>query len=249
MAKKQKFIQTKSLPVFLTLVDGFRAYRKNFLLLSKITLVVAIPVGLLQLVQTDAFNGDTTIVSSIAWGYAILALLYVLLSNQRTTSKLSQIYTHVSGRFLQYVIVSLLFVLFALPFFAAALIFVIFVPVYGFSPVLFLPLGLLCLLGSIYLYSRFVLALPAVTIESISSFSSIALAGRLSRKNILRIAAVLVLLFIILIGILTGITAIVSLSQTLNENKIFNTILTILESIIVVPIIMCVLATMYKKLS
>lgn len=249
MAKQRKFVQTNRLPIFRTLGESFTLYRERFLVLTKVTLVVAIMVGLLQLIQTDAFNGDATIVSSIAWGYAILALLQVLLATKPTKAKLSQIYTQASGRFLQYVIIAIFFILFALPAIGSFFIFLILVPIYGFPGIIFVPLGLVCVLASLYLYGRYVLALPITANEPISSFSAIALAGRMSKKNILRLVATLLIVLIVVIVVLMIITTLLSLSQALAENKLLGTLINIVLATILIPYIMSVLATAYKKLS
>jgi hypothetical protein len=246
---KKKETQATKLAVFATLLEGFRLYRQKFLLLTKLALVVAIPVGILQLIQVDGFDGNSSIISSIAWGYALLAFLYVALAPELANQKASAIYTRVSGRFLQYIIIALVLILCALPLVVALVVFVLLIPVYGLPIVVLAPLGLLCVGLSVYLYTHFALALPAVAIEEGSSFSSLMLASKMTRKNRLRITTLFILLFIIVIGLLTGVATLVSLSQTLNESSLFNTLIYILESAIFMPVIMCMLAVMYKRLS
>ncbi len=249
MAKKPKFVQTKRLPIFKSLTEGFGLYKQNFLSLCKITLVVAIPVGLLQLVQTDVFNGDGTVVASIAWGFAILAMLLVLFDPKQSKEKLSKIYTQASGRFLQYVVVSLFFIVFALPAIGSAIIFLILIPVYDWPGIFLIPAGLLCVLASVYLYSRYVLALPAIVDKPISSFSAIALAGQMSKKNKWRMALTLLALMLLVVIVLVLVTILLSLSQALAENKLLGILINIVLSALLIPYIMSVLVTAYKKLS
>lgn len=249
MAKKEKFVQTKRLPVIKSITEGFQLYKQNFLTLSKIILVVAIPVGLLQLVQTDVFNGDGTIVASIAWGFAILAMLLVLFDPKQGKVKLSEIYTKASGRFLQYVVISLFFIVFALPAIGAVIIFLILIPVYDWPGIFLMPVGLICILASIYLYCRYVLALPAIADKPISSFSAIALAGQMSKKNVLRIMGVLLAVLLLVVMVMVLVTILLNLSQALAENKLLGILINIVLSALLVPYILSVLVTVYKKLS
>lgn len=249
MAKKPKFVQTKRLPVFKSLAEAFRLYKQNFLVLTKIVLIIAIPVGLLQLVQTDVFNGDGTVVASIAWGFAILAMLLVLFDPKEGKAKLSEIYTKGSGRFLQYVVISLFFIVFALPAIGSVIIFLILIPVYDWPGIFLIPAGFVCVLASIYLYCRYVLALPAIVSKPISSFSAIALAGQMSKKNVWRIAATLLAVTLLVIAAMVAVTLVLNLSQALAENRLLGILINIVLSALLIPYILSVLVTAYKKLS
>lgn len=248
MAKTSNPAQTSKLAVFSTLFAALQSYKASFWLITKVTLVVAVPVGLLQLVQTDAFNGDSTVLSSVAWGYAILAILYVLLTN-KPTKKLSQIYTTVSGRFLQYVIITLVMILAGLPTIGALLIWLVLLPSYGLSIFLAIPSGLALVGVSAYLLAKYVLALPIVATEKTSSWAALGLASKLSAKNKLRIIAMFLILLVIVIGLMTGIAALLSLVPALNENKYFNVVLSIIESTVFIPVLLSAAAQAYQRLS
>ena len=113
---KKSALKPKRLALFRIFGQSFREWISHFNAFTKIVLIVAIPVAALTVLQADGNTGDFGLTMAFAWSFAIIALIGYAFANPTTeNAKLSKLYSEASGRFLQYVGVSLVLILMAVP--------------------------------------------------------------------------------------------------------------------------------------
>lgn len=233
--------KTASKPIRLALFkifgQTFREWLNNFNAYTKIVLVVAIPVAALTILQADGNTGDFGLTMAFAWSFTIIALVgYAFAKPSSENVKLSKLYSDASGRFLQYIGVSLVLILMAVPGVAGWLGIISALGGSGSSTLMLLLAGGLGIIISIVLLVRFGLAQVLTVGQKISVYQSLKSSYKLSRRHLagMFIGYLLLLLGVFLIA--NGIQLILSLRQSINENIYINNLIYIIEATVFLPV-------------
>lgn len=144
-----------------------KLWRANFNLFTIIVLVVAIPSSVLNVLNSQGMVGEYGLLLSLAWSFVIIAIL--LLANEKSElvgKKVGAVFTAASGRLLQYVAISLILLVFALPIIISLLGVILAQSALGIPIVVFLPIGLLAFALGSYLLSCFSVS-QAITVNEV----------------------------------------------------------------------------------
>lgn len=233
---KKSALKPKRLALFRIFGQSFGEWISHFNAFTKIVLIVAIPVAALTVLQADGNTGDFGLTMAFAWSFAIIALIGYAFANPTTeNAKLSKLYSEASGRFLQYVGVSLVLILMAVPGVAGWLGIISALGGVGSNSLLLLIAGGLGIIISIVLLVRFSLAQVLTVGQKLSVYQSLKSSYRLSRKHFL---GMFIGYFILLAGVFliaNGIQLILSLRQSINENIYINNLIYIIEASVFLP--------------
>ena len=224
---------------------AFSTWKNNFNSYAKITLVVAIPAAIIGVLQNYGYLDDYGLTIGIAWIFAVKTIIYFTTHGGKLDNiKLSSAYKAASPRFLQFLGVSLILILFALPLRADGLL-----PIFSLPPIIFLALWILSFLLSSYLLARFGMSQVISVAESASVVQSLKLSSEITKKNRWRIffgTFVVILVFLVL---LTLVQFLVGLNQSLAQNQIFSAAVYAVEAAILVPLFFIFQSEIYKELN
>ena len=251
MSKKNK-VKTKvanRLSVKAVFGATFKLWRTNFNLFTKIVLVVAIPSSILNVLNSQGMVGEYGLLLSLAWSFVVIAIL--LLSNEKSelvSKKVGAIFTVASGRLLQYVAVSLILLVFALPIIISLFGVILAQSAFGIPLVIFLPIGLLAFVLGSYLLSCFSASQAIAVNEGTGIYQSLKQSAEKTKKNRLRIFIGYFVLFVVILMMLMIIQFVLSLNQAINENAIVSGVIYILEAVIFVPVVFIYQQKIYESL-
>ena len=215
----------------------FREWFQNFNTYSKIVLVVAIPVAILTVLQADGNTGDFGLTMAFAWSFTIIALvMYATVGPKNNNDKLAGLYSNASGRFLQYIGVSIALIIMAVPGVAGWLGIIAVLGGSGSGALALLIAGGLGIIISIFLLVRFGLAQVLTVSQKTSVYKSLKASYNLSKKHFLGmfVGYLIILLGVFLIA--NGIQLVLSIRQNINENIYINNLVYILEATVFLPI-------------
>jgi hypothetical protein len=230
--------------------NSFLEWKDNFNNYTKIALVVAMPVAIINAFQTNGYLGDYGLTTAIAWTFTFVSLIYFAIhSKNLKDSKLATIYTSASSRFLQYLGTNLILAIFALPFFLSLFGLFLSLPIFNLPPVVFLPLSILSFLLSSYLLARFGMTQIVVVADQYSVIESFKKSTELTKKNRWRIFFATFLLILTFLIALTGIQFVLGLKMEIAQNQIISSIVYIIEASFLAPIFFIFQAEMYKELN
>lgn len=228
----------------------FKSWKQEFNNYSKVVLIIALPAAIINILQNQGVVGEFGLILSFAWSFVIIGVLMLAQKERKLdNTKLSTIFTAASARLLQYIGVSLVLVLFALPAIAGLVGVFLALPVFGVSPVFFVPLGLLGLLLGAYLLGRYCLAQTIAVGTNDSILSSFAQSAKLTKGNRLRILLAYFLLIVLMLLALTAIQFVLGLNQSINENAIIGGAIYVIEAVVLVPLFFIFQVKIYESLN
>lgn len=247
--KKVKAKEAHKLSIKAAFGATLKLWRANFNLFTKIVLVVAVPSSVLNVLNSQGMVGEYGLLLSLAWSFVIIAIL--LLANEKSalvSKKVGTVFTAASARLLQYVAVSLILLVFALPVIIGLLGLVLAQSVLEIPLVVFLPIGLFAFAAGSYLLSCFSVSQAITVNENTSIYQALKRSAEKTKKNRLRIFFGYLILFVVILLVLTTIQFVLSLNQVINENSIISGILYILEAVVFVPIVFIFQQKIYESL-
>ncbi len=222
----------------------------NIIAYSKIVLVVAIPVAILNIIQANGSIGDYVIASLVAWSFVVMAIITLSTHKKQLINfKLSAIFTLASARFLQYLAVCLVLILCSTPALVGILSMLLpfmspQIPIY-----IFVPLGLVSIFIGAYLLTSFSVAQTAVLATTHTTIQALRLSAKLTKGYRIKIFIGFAALIIIALIILFAIITILATNKALNENKNISNLIYLIEATIILPIIFIFQAKLYGRLS
>jgi len=225
-------------------------WKDNYQVYFKIILIVALPVAVLGIFQNDGVLGDYSIASSIVWAFTFIAVIAFAINRPKLqNTKLATIYSFASSRFLQYIAVSLILALFALPILLSLIGLFVSLPVFGLPPAIFLPLSVGSFLLSSYLLARFGLAQIIVVATKKTTFESLKNSSLLTSKNRWRIYFGTFLLLLLFMLVLTSVQFLLTLNQSVAQNQYISGLVSAIEAAVFVPIFFIFQSKMYGDLN
>lgn len=246
---KQKPKATNKLRLRVVLGSTFRLWRTNFKLFTKIVLVVAIPSAVTNVLNTQGLIGEYGLLLSLAWSFVIIAILLLARDkSELVESRIGVIFTAASGRILQYLAVSLILLIFALPLTLSLLGLLLAHSAFGITPIVSVPISIITFALGVYLLTCFSVSQAITVNEGTGIYQSLKLSARSTKGNRLR---VFLSYFVIIAGmliILIAIQFILSTNQTINENSVISGIVYILEAVVFVPITFILQQKVYESL-
>jgi hypothetical protein len=224
---------------------AFSTWKNNFNSYAKITLVVAIPAVIFGVLENYGYQDDYGLTIGIAWLFAFMAIIYFTIHGGKLDNiKLSSVYTAASARFLQFLGVFLILILFALPIRANSLL-----PIFSLPPFIFMPLSTLSGWLSFYLLARFGMSLVISVAESASVVQSLKLSSEITKNNRWQIFFGTFGVVLVIIILLTLVKSFVDLDQSLAQNQIFSAAVYAVEAAILVPLFFIFQSEIYKELN
>lgn len=246
---KQKARATNKLSIKPVFGATFRLWRTNFNLFTKIVLVVAIPSSVLNVLNTQGLIGEYGLLLSLAWSFVIIAILQLARDKSELVgSKIGTIFTAASGRILQYVAVSLILLVFALPLILSLLGLLLAQSAFGIPPIVFVPISTIAFALGAYLLVCFSVSQAITVNQGTSIYQSLKLSAECTKGNRLRVFLSYFVLIAGMLMILMAIQFILSINQTINENSIISGIVYILEAVVFVPIAFIFQQKIYESL-
>lgn len=217
---------------------SIKAWLKDFNIYTKLVLAVALPVAALTILQAEGSTGDFGLTMAFAWSFTIIALIiYSYTKKSLPNHKLTNIYSLASGRFLQYLGVTLVLIAFAVPGVFGWLAILSILGQQGISALLLLVACLAAISLSIHLLIRFSLAQVITVGEKQTVYQSLLKSSRATKHNRLRIFIGFFALLLVIFIIANGIQILLSLKQSVNENVIINNLIYVLEATVFLPVI------------
>ncbi len=225
-------------------------WKKNFNSYTKIALVVAIPAAILGVLQNDGYLGDYGLTLGIAWAFVFITIIYFTIHGSKLRNvKLATAYTTASGRFLQFLGVSLILALFALPIFLSLFGLFLSLPIFNLPPIIFLPLSVFSFLISSYLLARFGIGQVISVAEEQSVIQSLKLSSEITKKNRWKIFFGTFLVILVFLIILTAIQFLLGINQSVAQNRIVSSLVYIVEASVMAPLFFIFQAEMYRELN
>lgn len=230
--------------------NSFLEWKGNFNNYTKIALVVAMPVAVINALQTNGYLSDYGLTTAIAWTFTFISLIYFAIHGKNLKdSKITTIYTSASSRFLQYLGTNIILAVFALPFFLSLFGLFLSLPIFNLPPVVFLPLSIISFLLSSYLLTRFGMAQIVVVADKYSVIESFKKSTQLTKKNRCRVFFATFILILTFLIALTGIQFVLGLKIEIAQNQIISSIVYIIEASFLAPIFFIFQTEMYKELN
>lgn len=236
MSKKTK--SKLRIKPFALIATSIKEWLRNFNDYTKLVLVVAIPVAILTILQSDGNMGDFGLTMAFAWSFTIIALIIFAYGKKvLPNAKITTIYSLASGRFLQYLGVTLVLVALVLPGVVGWLAIIPLLSQQGSSALALLILSLVGIGLSGHLLVRFSLAQVATVGAQKSVYQSLKNSSELTKGNRLRIFFGFLTILLVVFLIANGIQILLSLNQSINQNIYINNILYVLEASVFLPVI------------
>lgn len=240
----------KKLKFFILLRIAYKRWVEDFNTYAKITLIVAIPSAILGLLQNNGILSDYGLIMAVAWAYAFISIIYFSFHRKKLqNNKLSEIYTTSSSRFLQFLGVSLILAIFALPFAVGLVGLFLSLPVLGLPPFIFLPISIIGLVLSSYLLARFGMAQIISVVDQLSVIDSLRASSKITFKNRWRIFFGTSLVLLLFLLMLVFVQFLLNLNLKIAQNQIIYAFVNILEACLVVPIFYAFQTEIYRELN
>ena len=236
--------------LFKIVVATFKQWLGEFNNYTKLVLVVALPVAALTILQADGNTGDFGLTMAFAWSFTIIALItYSTKKTGPKDAKIAGIYSAASGRFLQYLGVSLIMIFFAAPAVAGWLGILTALTQQQSNSLILLALGATGLVLSVYLLVRFSLAQVITVGFQKTVLQSLKDSSKLTKGNRLKVFIGFFILLLLVFLIANGIQLLLSLSRVVNENTIINNMVYVIEATIFLPILYVFQVKLYEALN
>lgn len=250
ISMKKDARKIKKLKIFQLYKNSFKEWKNNFNNYTKITLVVAIPAAVLGALQTNGVLSDYGQVLAVAWAFVFISIIfYAYRRSELKKNTIGIIYTSASGRFLQFLGVSLVLAVFALPFFLGLIGLFFSLPVLNLPPVIFLPISLGGLILSGYLLSRFGIAQIIAVAGNYTISESLKMSTKITKKNRWKIFFGALLLIIFYLVLLTAIQFLLNLNKSVAQNQYISNIIYVIEACVLVPTFFVYQTEIYKELN
>ena len=227
-----------------------RTWKADFNNFSKVILVIALPAAIVNILQNQGLIGEYGLILSLAWSFVIIAVLLMGLNKRQLKDiRLSTVFTASSARLLQYLGVSLVLIIFALPAIVGLLGLFLALPVFGISPWLFVPLGSAGLILGAYLLCRYAITQTIAVSTPSSIISSFKQSAKLTKGNRLRILIGYLVLFTVMLIVLVAVQFLLGLNQSINENAFIGGAIYAIEAVVLVPIFFVFQVKIYEFLN
>jgi len=240
----------KKLKIFNIYKRAFAEWKGNFNNYTKLTLIVAIPAALLGALQTNGILSDYGQILAVAWAFAFISIIfYTDRRNELKNTKLSTVYTAASGRFLQFLAVSLILALFALPFILGLVGLFFSLPILNLPPLIFLPVSIAGLVLSGYLLARFGAAQIIVVASGATTSEALKQSKKITKKNLWKIFFGTLFLILLYLVVLTAIQFFLNLNKSVAQNQYISNIIYVIEACVLVPTFFVYQTEIYKELN
>lgn len=234
---------------FRLLAESWKQYRKSFMRLWLVAVVVAVPANLLRLTSQSA-TIDLSYIGSIAALFMLIALLLLILGKeQKADQSLVALYNQASASFLRYVGLTLVEAIIAIPL---ALSFVLLVVALGIRFDMWQLLSIASLVAMVFfafIFTRFSLSPYILIDQQLSVWKSLRASWRITKKRFWKIfAGYIVILALVLI--VSGV--VIELSNFLpfiSQNDLGNALVSGLVASLLLPYLLVYVGKIYAKAS
>ena len=232
------------------LISSIQLFIGNFNLFIKLILVYSLPTMVLAIAFDGSISDSQSAFMNIVFIFAIMAIFWSYLNIEiAKNKKLSEIYTIVSGQFLQFTMGVILLTIIALPFLVVLLGGVLLVASLPDYYIFYtLPLALLLIL-SLTLIAKYSLAGIIIMKDKVSSFKAFKKCGAITKGNTLRILLAYSYFIVPVIVLYLLFIWLISLSQKTADSSVVQLLVNALFISISVPVASIYISKIHEALS
>lgn len=247
--KSHTITEKRKIGLTLILKDTVFYQAKNFNLLAKLALIVVLPASIFSFLSTGNFSDNSNVITSIAGIFTVMAITWAYQNTAKANKyRINQVYTIVSGRFLQ-VLGAFLFITFVsfpagVVFFVAVILSISLAEYSGFI----WPVALIILFITLYLPARYTLALPILISEKITVWKGLKKSALLMRKRKTRIIIFFGLLFAVLAVIILLTYQVISIFLKDKDSTIIIALLNAIYLTFFMPLLIVFISKVYERL-